>query len=369
MSIHHLNDKFLHPLECFSILLVLVYSKQFPYLFTGFSTMLAFEDFIFQVETGNYEELVHLLDELDARGTIYGTYPLKGAVASANEDIACLLLNQRVGGNYHRGDTALLIAAESGHDKVVELLLDRGANIDKKDYLGMTALMIAAESGHDKVVELLLDRGAHIDEEDIFGGTVLIYAASMNIGYQNGIEILQLLLRRGATVDKKDKSGRTPLICAAVSGQENVVELLLAKGASVNEKDRKGCTALMYAAGEPFQANVVELLLDKGANVDEKDNFGKHALFHATKYFWKEKVVRHLLHRGANVNVLDKEGNTLLHKIAEFDSSISSIRGILFLIYHGVDSTVRNNKGMMPLDVAVQRGNWKVAEAIRCTQT
>ena len=44
--------------------------------------------------------------------------------------------------------------------EVVELLLGAGASIDAVDNRGRTALMIAAELGHDAIVELLLDRGA-----------------------------------------------------------------------------------------------------------------------------------------------------------------------------------------------------------------
>ena len=51
-------------------------------------------------------------------------------------------------------------AAVGGHDAIVSILLDRGANIDAVDGFKRTALIWAAKEGHEKVVALLLDRGA-----------------------------------------------------------------------------------------------------------------------------------------------------------------------------------------------------------------
>src|SRR5262249_52566603 len=57
-------------------------------------------------------------------------------------------------------------------------LLDRGVNIEGRDDLGRTALMIAAAFGSDKVVALLLARGADQTARDaVRGDTALHYAA------------------------------------------------------------------------------------------------------------------------------------------------------------------------------------------------
>jgi ankyrin repeat protein len=42
----------------------------------------------------------------------------------------------------------------------VRLLLDRGADVEAKEGGGQTALMVAAESGHEAVVRLLKSAGA-----------------------------------------------------------------------------------------------------------------------------------------------------------------------------------------------------------------
>jgi len=58
-----------------------------------------------------------------------------------------------------------MIAANNGHERAVELLLQRGAEVDLQDSDGWTALMCAADNGHERVVELLLRRGAKINKQ------------------------------------------------------------------------------------------------------------------------------------------------------------------------------------------------------------
>ena len=52
--------------------------------------------------------------------------------------------------------TALIFASINGHDKVVNLLLEKSADVNAKTNQDWTALMGASYNGHDKVVKLLL---------------------------------------------------------------------------------------------------------------------------------------------------------------------------------------------------------------------
>lgn len=73
----------------------------------------------------------------------------------------CILKTQAFNDpTYEKGATALYHASRSGKLAVVELLLERGAEVNKEDIKGRTALFKARAGGFDEVVELLLRNGA-----------------------------------------------------------------------------------------------------------------------------------------------------------------------------------------------------------------
>ena len=95
-----------------------------------------------------------------------------------------------------------------------------------------TPMCMASSWGHSNVVQLLLNAGADINKRDGFGCTPLHYAATNGHKY-----VVQLLLKGGANVngdsgsDNVSKYGFTPLNVARRSGQSDVVRLLLERGA------------------------------------------------------------------------------------------------------------------------------------------
>jgi ankyrin repeat protein len=66
-------------------------------------------------------------------------------------------------------------------EAVVNLVLDRGADINAADNRGRTALMIAADAGHAGMVDVLIARGAARDLKDKDGKTALDLTADNTI--------------------------------------------------------------------------------------------------------------------------------------------------------------------------------------------
>ena len=89
------------------------------------------------------------------------------AAAFPTSSASCSISGVDINARYGNDLTVLMWAAgysdEAGTqdmEKVIKLLLDRGARIDDQDNRGRTPLMIAAELNHTVAVELLLAHGA-----------------------------------------------------------------------------------------------------------------------------------------------------------------------------------------------------------------
>ena len=59
------------------------------------------------------------------------------------------------------GETALYVAAQKGHQEMVELLLANKAEVNAADINGRTPLQVAMSNGHAAVAELLRLHGGH----------------------------------------------------------------------------------------------------------------------------------------------------------------------------------------------------------------
>ena len=78
-------------------------------------------------------------------------------------------------GDQYQATTLLFAAARLGCEAQARALLDRGAAIDAKDREGKTALAKAAEADKLPLVRLLLQRGADVNRRAVDGSTPLFY--------------------------------------------------------------------------------------------------------------------------------------------------------------------------------------------------
>ncbi|WP_353278137.1 ankyrin repeat domain-containing protein [Wolbachia endosymbiont (group B) of Longitarsus flavicornis] len=193
--------------------------------------------------------------------------------------------------------TLLIAAAAAGCKDLVNVLLDRHADVHVEGENRETALHHAVYSGCVDVVNALLKKGAGVNVKDRNDRTPLHYATIYNF-----IDVVNVLLKRGAGVNIKDGNGRTPLNYATIYNFIDVVDALLYGGANTNIKDGNGCTPLHYAAKNGY-LEIVDALLDRGADVYEKDSLQKTPLYYAIinhqedmvesiKGFLKNKVVQ-----------------------------------------------------------------------------
>uniref|UniRef100_A0A452EUF9 Ankyrin repeat and KH domain containing 1 n=1 Tax=Capra hircus TaxID=9925 RepID=A0A452EUF9_CAPHI len=141
-------------------------------------------------------------------------------------EVVSLLLDRKANVEHRAktGLTPLMEAASGGYAEVGRVLLDKGADVNAPPVPSSrdTALTIAADKGHYKFCELLINRGAHIDVRNKKGNTPLWLAS--NGGH---FEVVQLLVRSGADVDGADNRKITPLMSAFRKGHVKVVQYLV----------------------------------------------------------------------------------------------------------------------------------------------
>ncbi|XP_028271474.1 ankyrin repeat and KH domain-containing protein 1 isoform X7 [Parambassis ranga] len=141
-------------------------------------------------------------------------------------EVVSLLLDRKANVEHRAktGLTPLMEAASGGYAEVGRVLLDKGADVNAPPVPSSrdTALTIAADKGHYKFCELLINRGAHIDVRNKKGNTPLWLAA--NGGH---FDVVQLLVHASADVDAADNRKITPLMAAFRKGHVKVVQYIV----------------------------------------------------------------------------------------------------------------------------------------------
>jgi ankyrin repeat protein len=183
--------------------------------------------------------------------------------------------------------SALAHAAGAGHPKVVELLLDSGADIEGGN--GLSPLACAGWKGQDEIVRLLNERGANIEADAGGPGTALFQACA-----EGHLSTVRLLLELGAAVDAKTEKRATPLLISATDGRVDVVLQLIGAGADLDCTDRSGDTALHHAAHNG-SAEIVRALVKAGADRTVVDKYGDTAFDMGKRVGMLEAAVLDLL--------------------------------------------------------------------------
>jgi len=236
--------------------------------------------------------------------------PLMFAAQQNDVETARILLRAGAKPNHGSGDmSALIIASAMGHTKMVDLLLDNGADPNVSDWRGYNPLLLVVRDSNygidlaqkDSIVAIvnsLLKHGANpnlrlkqpkaqtITEISLDGATPLVLAAEVN-----NVEVVKLLLDAGADPRIPTEQGTTALILAAGAGTDiqrarspaerataiETAKLLVEHGVDVNVSGQYGWTAL-HAASYQGLIDVIQFLVSKGANVNEMDAFGQTPL-------------------------------------------------------------------------------------------
>uniref|UniRef100_A0A672YHL5 Poly [ADP-ribose] polymerase n=1 Tax=Sphaeramia orbicularis TaxID=375764 RepID=A0A672YHL5_9TELE len=326
------------------------------------------------------------LADPSAKAVLTGEYKkdeLLEAARSGNEEKLMALLTP-LNVNCHASDgrkstsqkmlsTPLHLAAGYNRVRIVQLLLQHGADVHAKDKGGLVPLHNACSYGHFEVTELLLKHGACVNAMDLWQFTPLHEAAS-----KNRVEVCSLLLSHGAdptllnchsksavdmapTPELKERltyefKGHSLLQAAREADMAKVkktlaLEIISFKHPQTNE------TALHCAVASPHpkRKQVTELLLRKGANINEKNKDFMTPLHVAAERAHND-ILEVLQKHGAKVNAVDTLGQTALHRAA----LAGHIQTCKLLLSFGADPSIVSLQGF----TAAQMGNEAVQQIL-----
>ena len=153
----------------------------------------------------------------------------------------------------------LLKAIEDGdHDTFVSLLCDPETSLQERDGKDRTPLLLAAELGRDKMIEMLLAETTSAPDNTTNP------ALPSNENGQSTTNVEAVATNREIDLTATDKNGRTALHYCAEFDLCGRVSFLLDQGVDVNARDDGGFPPAYYAA-KKRKYEATELLLARGA--------------------------------------------------------------------------------------------------------
>lgn len=191
--------------------------------------------------------------------------------------------------------------------RVLETLIELGADPRQRDQFGTTLLMKATLANKPKVVKVLLKYGLSLEDENNEGMTALFFCKSP--------EMLKTLVEMGVKIHKLNKRGESALFIASRENNIELVNALIAQKVDPNVLDVDGNNMLL------------SFLNNRACFLDREI-----------------EVLSTLLSGGVNINQIDRKGYTALMKasmIRKCEGDGVSDKAISILLSHGPNSKIK----------------------------
>lgn len=252
----------------------------------------------------------------DEQGHLNDTYfkELRNAIKRGQTDIVTGMLegaNVEELSNYHyrgRGYTVLMEAVASGEEEMIDMLIEKGVDVNVPSSAGTKALGGYQPFEHNpetiakinRINRKLLAAGA-IDETGEFTKSEFVCAVE-----ESNLDKVKELIAQGIDVNADNKDGN-PLWEKAFNNPE-MLQTLIAAGLNLETYNDMGHTALIYALYKGDNKTALELI-EAGADVKTRAKGGSIDGFTPLHFAGKE-LTPVLIAKGADVNAMATDGST-----------------------------------------------------------
>ena len=258
------------------------------------------------------------------------------------------------------GCTPLMRAVMKNHPEVAQVLLNHGADPDVIFQTGenpLYPLFVAAISGYDEIVRILLDKGANVTAK--VGGMPSPLDAAKQNGHEVSAKLIAAAIKRQRAREKAEKGPEKDIaliwgkMVQAVSQQDvgALRKLTVSKKFEVLPPEAQALAWVVL--GEPKQ---LQVQLAAGVNPDQSfDDVldGINLLYAAVALSSNLDVVKCILNAGANPNVKWENHATPIFE-ALADSQVECLK---VLISKGADVNAKMSNGQTPLILAAAKNS------------
>lgn len=256
--------------------------------------------------------------------------PFHYLVRRGSINIVQLFLNFKVDVNTQDiwGETPLFEAVRNGNFEVLQLLINNGLDVNYVNPKNRSRPLHAAFFGsnddiHQKVVEILLKNGANVNVQDHRGETPF-----HSFAYSGDMRIAELFFNSKADFNVRNNEGELPLYNAVINRKVKVAQFLIDNGSDVNYINNEGLTLLhRLCCCSTNNIKIMECLLKNSANPNIVEKSKEHTPLMAMLYYYfhlpsskkREKIMNIvkqrlnlLLEHGADVNKIDLDKSNVL---------------------------------------------------------
>ena len=240
------------------------------------------------------------------------------------------------------------VAAFFNASNCVQLLIDGGADLKKKDLLGRTILHFAMASKNLDIVRVcensLPSSDIKLTTPDDNGNQPMHVACEF--GFLDGVKYIYLNCGSKSLV-ALNNSLTLPLLVASYNGHLDIIQYLKSVGINILDVDCNGLNALHYACAGG-QSEVAKYLIENGINIDRTGHDSDIPILYAAQNGNLE-TVKVLVEGGSNRYKQKNAKRSPLIEAAKF----GHVDVIKYFVSKGADVNMRNSSDDTAFSVAL----------------